>query len=286
MKIGLLISYTPADIALCKRIGFKSCQLRIAPGSALDLAKCQEKDVLAAKEEMQKNDIEVSAIGDYPNNLDPDPVKRGNSIAHMERLMRVAELLGTNTICTFAGRIPDKDIPDNIPAFKEVYAPLAKKLEDRGLRMAFETCPMFHYFPFRGVNIAYTPRAWDLMFDAVPSPALGLEYDPSHLICLLMDYIEIVYRYGKRIYHVHAKDAEVVERNVKRNGILEPGAVRHRTPGMGQVNWPQLISALRENGYTGNLDIEGRHDPIFHGKTEEEGLRISYNYLRNFVPQE
>jgi hypothetical protein len=29
-----------------------------------------------------------------------------------------------------------------------------------------------------------------------------------------------------------------------------------------------LISALRENGYAGNLDIEGRHDPIFHGKSE------------------
>jgi len=286
MKIGLLIQYSQADIALCKRVGFKSCELLVGPGSALDPAKCHEKDILAAKEEMQKQGIEVSAVGSYPNNLDPDPVKRAANVAHMERLMRVAELFGINTICTFAGRIPDKDIPDNIPAFKEVFGPLAKKLEDRGLRLAFENCPMFHYFPFRGVNIAYTPRAWDLMFDAVPSPALGLEYDPSHLICLLMDYIEIVYRYGKKIFHVHAKDAEVVERNVKLNGILEPGAVRHRTPGMGQVDWPLLISALRENGYSGNLDIEGRHDPIFHGKNEEEGLRISYNCLAKLVPQE
>jgi sugar phosphate isomerase/epimerase len=84
---------------------------------------------------------------------------------------------------------------------------------------------------------------------------------------------------------VHAKDAEVVERNVKLNGILEPGAVRHRTPGMGQVNWPRLISALRETGYASNLDIEGRHDPIYHGKTEEEGLRLSCNFLSTFVPQ-
>ena len=94
-----------------------------------------------------------------------------------------------------------------------------------------------------------------------------------------MDYIGIVHEFGDRIYHVHAKDAEVVDRNVKRYGILEPGAVRHRMPGLGQVDWPSLISALVEMGYDGNLDIEGRHDPVYRDDREEEGLLTAFKHL-------
>ena len=121
------------------------------------------------------------------------------------------------------------------------------------------------------------------MFDAVPSESLGIEYDPSHLICLLIDYLWVVREYASRIYHVHAKDAEVLWHNVHRDGILEPGAVRHRMPGLGDVDWSKLISVLLEAGYTGNLDIEGRHDPIFRDETEEEGLRLAVKHLSALV---
>lgn len=128
-----------------------------------------------------------------------------------------------------------KDIADNIPAFKEVSSPIVKQAEDRGIRIAFENCSIFHYFSFRGINIACCPRDWDLTFDAIPSETIGLEYDPSHLICLLIDYVEIIYKYGSKIPHVHAKDAGLLKKNIRVKGILEPGAVRHRTPGYGDV---------------------------------------------------
>ena len=123
-----------------------------------------------------------------------------------------------------------KDIPDNIPVFKEVFSPIVKQAEDKGIRIAFENCPLFHYFPFRGINIACCPRVEDLMFDAIPSETIRLEYDPSHLICLVIDYVEIIYKYGAKISHVHTKDAELLKRNIRVKGILEPGAVRHGTP--------------------------------------------------------
>lgn len=103
-----------------------------------------------------------------------------------------------------------KDIPDNTPAFKGVFSPIVKQAEDKGIRIAFENYPMFHYFPFRGINIVCCPRVEDLMVDAILSETIGLEYDPSHLICLLIDYVEIIYKCGAKISHVYAKDAELL----------------------------------------------------------------------------
>jgi len=283
VKIGLLVRYTDAEVEFLTRHGFGSLQLLIWPGDPLDPKTTSKRRLLAARDRLAEEGLEVSAIGSYGNSLDPDGRKARAQQRHLERLMDVCEMFGVKTLSTFAGRDPEKSIPDNIPAFKRVFTPLAKKAEDRGLQIAFENCPMFHAHPFRGVNIAYTPAAWDLMFDAVPSPALGLEYDPSHLVCLLIDPIDVIYRYGPKIMHVHAKDAEVVWRTVRRNGILEPGAVRHRMPGLGQVDWGRTVSALVETGYTGNLDIEGRHDPVFRGDREEQGLLISLKHLAQFV---
>jgi sugar phosphate isomerase/epimerase len=285
MRIGLVASFTEDDLRVIERLGLKSAELVIAPGSALDPARVREDELRRARERLDALGIEISAIGYYANNLDPNEKVRQQNIAHLRSLMRLCPILGTETLCTFAGRVPEKDIPENIPLFKGVFAPLACELEERGLRLAFENCPMFHHFPFRGINIAYTPRAWDLMFDAVQSRALGLEFDPSHLVCLLIDYLAIVREYGSRIFHVHAKDAEVVQHVCERDGILEPGAVRHRMPGLGSVDWARLISALCEGGYRGNLDIEGRHDPVFKDELEEEGLRIAVKHLSQFVPE-
>lgn len=286
MKIGYLCRYSPEEIEFATSAGFESIQLLIWPGDPLDPTETDEAEILKAKEQYDEAGIEISALGCYINQLDPDEQQAKENQDYFRMLFNVAELMEVDCIGAFAGRNPELDIPDNIPLFKEVWTPTAAMAEDRGLKIAFENCPMFHYFPFRGVNIAYTPRAWDPMFEEVPSPALGLEYDPSHLICLLMDYLQVIYDYGDRIHHVHAKDAEVVWRNVKKYGITEPGAVRHRTPGMGDADWAKIVSALLEVGYEGNLDIEGRHDPIFKAARENEGLVISLQHLQQFTKPE
>ena len=283
MKIGLLVRYCEEDLALLARHGFGSCELLVAPGDVLDPAKASSGTIDRARDDLAARGIEISAIGHYGNNLDPDVKKRQANSRHLQRLLKLCTRMDVDTLCTFAGRDPGKDIADNIPMFKRVFTPLAKRAEDAGLRIGFENCPMFHWFPFRGINIAYCPRAWDAMFDAVPSPALGLEYDPSHLICMLIDPLETIHRYGDRIVHVHAKDAELIDRELRVNGLLEPGSLRHRMPGMGDVDWPKVVSALRENGYHGNLDIEGRHDPVYQGEHEEEGLVIAMKTLGRLV---
>ena len=54
----------------------------------------------------------------------------------------------------------------------------------------------------------------------------------------------------------------------------------HRTPGFGDTNWVDVISALRKGGYRGSIDIEGWHDPVYRDDLEMTGQVHSLNYLK------
>ena len=273
MKIGLLVHSQTPEIDLLTELGFESCELLVLPGAGKPAALLREIDGI------RDRGVEVSSVGHYGNALSPDPAVKRAALATLRSVIDLAAEAGVPVVGSFAGRDPEKSAEDNLPAFKRTWRPLVARAEDRGVTIAIENCPMFHGHPFRGINIAFTPRIWDLMFEALPSDHLALEYDPSHLVCLQIDYLQIVRDYGPKIAHVHAKDAEVLWHNVRRNGVFEHDAVRHRMPGLGQVDWPALVSALVESGYAGPLDIEGRHDPVFGGEREAEGLVIAKRTL-------
>jgi sugar phosphate isomerase/epimerase len=279
-----MIRYTHEDIALLQRLGLTTCQLIIWPGDPLSptdgSGPTQWHD---ARLHLDTLGITVNAIGAHLNHLDPDPALAARNQAHLASLIQAAPILGCDVIGTFAGRDPELPIEQNIPAFRAAFTPLCQQAEDTGIRLAIENCPMFLGWPFRGINFAHTPAAWDLMFDAVTSPALGLEYDPSHLICQLIDPVSVIRRYGSKIFHAHAKDAEIEPHALQQYGILDRRTTRHRMPGLGQADWPSIIYELQRTGYTGNLDIEGRHDPEYTGNREEEGLRIAVQALQRAI---
>jgi len=286
-RIGYLTRYSYEELEWAAKYGFGSVEILCWPGNALDPAVTEAAEIDRAARHMRDLGIEVSAVGYYPNMLDADLEKRQANIKHLYSVMTLAERLGAPVVGTFAGRVdPAKDVADSIPAFTEVFTPIARDAEKRNLKVAFENCPADHLIRgTRGGNIAYLPRGFDLMFAAVDSLALGIEYDPSHLVCLMMDYVDFIYRFGKRIYHVHAKDAEVNWNKVREAGVSQDnhGWCRHRTPGYGEVNFARMYSALIETGYEGNLDIEGLHDAVFNKERERQGLLFSLNHLRQVV---
>ena len=67
-----------------------------------------------------------------------------------------------------------------MPAVKKVWGGLAKRAEDKGVRIAWENCDMGGWWHDVRWNIAHSPTAWEMMFNEVPSDALGLEWEPCH----------------------------------------------------------------------------------------------------------
>lgn len=284
MKYGVYAPFLPEVITLLKEVGAKSIELACWPGSHTD-AEIMLKDKGRYEEvvsTISSNGLEISALGYYSNNLDPDISKREANNRYLMRLIDLASQMGVKVVSTFAGRVPDKDIQENIPIFKEVFIPIVKYAEDKGIKIAIENCPMMHGFPFRGINIAYTPEAWELMFDAIPSPNLGIEYDPSHLYWLQIDYIDAIYNFGDKIFHVHAKDTEIMYNKLAKVGIYSSGWWRYRIPGWGEINWQKVIASLMDVGYDGSIDIE-HEDPVFSGSRAKEGLVLGLKHLAQFI---
>jgi len=222
----------------------------------------------------------ISSIGVYGNPLG-DEAEDAETRKAWRSLIDNAHHFGAGVVCGFAGRVRHKPIPDSMKTFAKVFGPLAKRAEDKGVKIAFENCDMGGNWNTGDWNIAHNPTAWEMMFDAVPSEALGLEWEPCHQMVNLIDPIPQLRKWAKRIHHVHGKDATVMWDVVSEYGI---GGVRpfayHRTPGFGDTNWADVISELRLQGFKGAIDIEGWHDPVYREELEMTGQVHALDYLK------
>jgi len=227
----------------------------------------------------------ISSLGMFGN-----PLQDEEALRSWERCIDTAHLFGTKLVAGFAGAVEGKPLPESMPRFKEVWSELARRAEDRGVRIAFENCDMGGWWHDVRWNIAHSPAAWEMMFNEVPSDALGLEWEPCHQMVSLIDPLPQLRKWIHKVYHVHGKDANIAWDVVKTSGIRGGRPyVWHRTPGFGDTNWTDVISILRMGGYRGTIDIEGWHDPVYNGDMEMTGQVHGLNYLKqcrggSFVP--
>src|SRR5215211_3046233 len=155
--------------------GFDGTVLNAHRSSPLDVHNLGDAGIANIQDILARKNIGISSVADMSLNLlHPDDNERNSMIAYARDLVDLSAKLGVNLVSMFGGRDPEKSVEDNIPRFKEVFTPLAEYAGERGVRIAFENCPLFEEFPYRGRNIAYAPDIWDMMFDAVPSMSLGI----------------------------------------------------------------------------------------------------------------
>jgi len=235
----------------------------------------------------QKN-VFISALGYYPNPLDPDTEKAEYYREHLKTLIRAAAKVGVPVVNTFIGRDPAKNTTDNLKTYAEVWPGIVKIAEENNVKIGIENCPMFFSndeWP-GGKNLATTPAIWDKMFAIIPSPVLGINYDPSHLVWQMMDHIKPIYDYKDRLHHIHLKDAKVYADKLNRVGIMANPLEYHspKLPGLGDVNWRAFFAALTDVRYRGPVCIEVE-DKAYEGSIEDVQAAIltSRNYLRQYL---
>jgi sugar phosphate isomerase/epimerase len=149
-----------------------------------------------------------------------------------------------------------------VVAFREA----ASLADDAGLRLAIEP------HPFRWVSCA---QALMRLVERTGAPALGLNFDPSHLFPGGDMPHYAVHVAGNRVFHTHLSDND--------------GATNaHWRPGRGKVDWVATLGALAAIGYAGPLSLEledapgASHrgglteaDPVF-----DEEMRRAAEFLR------
>jgi sugar phosphate isomerase/epimerase len=220
--------------------------------------------------------------------LSPHQEEAETAVAQIRRVMEATAALGLSRFNTFVGRDWTKSVDENWPRFLDTWGPLVDLADKLQVNIGIENCPMIFgtdEWP-GGKNLAHSPGIWRRMFTDLPSPRFGLNFDPSHLVWLQMDYLSPLREFASRIFHVHAKDVRVDRHLLDQWGILAYPKLYHtpKLPGTGDVDWGRFFSQLGDAGYRGPVCVEVE-DRIFEGSLENRilSLKQSHNYLRQFI---
>lgn len=232
--------------------------------------------------------VEISATSYYPNPLDPDPEKRRAILEHLKAVIRASHRLGVNMVGTFIGRDQTKTVEENLELVGQVWPELISLAESLGVKLAIENCPMLfgaEQWP-GGQNIMTTPENWRRVFELLPSPNLGLNFDPSHFVWQMMDYVKPVYEFRDKIFHIHFKDIKLYPDRLNEVGTMAYPLefMQPKLPGLGDVRWDRFVSALTDIGYDGAACIEVE-DRSFEGSDGKiwDSLVLSKRYMEQFV---
>lgn len=252
------------------------------------------------KDLLKKYDLKISALACHGNPVHPNKETAQKFHNDFVNAMKVAVLLGVDTIIGFSGCPGDCETSKNpnwvtcawppdylevldwqwnevlIPYWKQT-ALLAKKIGIK--KIAFEMHPGF---------CVYNPETLMKLRRAV-GDIIGANFDPSHLFWQGIDPCEAIKELGDAIYHFHAKDTKTDKANVAKNGVLdtkEYGDILNRswvfrTVGYGHSKdeWNNIISTLKAIGYDGAISIE-HEDGLMSPK---EGLEKAISFLKETI---
>src|SRR5262245_55606759 len=243
---------------------------RYAGVTHVDVTNFTDQQALHVRELARIHGVAISGLGYYPNPLDADPEHRRTVVDHLRKAISAARRVGVHVVNPFIGRDPAKSVDDNWPLLQEVWPALVRHAESENVRIGIENCPMLFTrdeWP-GGKNLATTPAIWKRLFEAIPSPNLGLNYDPSHLIWQHIDYVRCIREFGTKIVHFHAKDTRIDEDMLYAVGSTGLGWHTPKLPGLGDIHWGRIFSVLTDTGYQGPVCIEVE-DRAYEGSLED-----------------
>ena len=222
--------------------------------------------------------------------VSPDAAKRsGSAQAHAQYVRSAAAAGARNFLAVVIPKEHGRAREENFAFAVDGYSQLARAIEGSGARLVIEGWPgAWPYFS----SLACTPAEYRAFLAAVGSPALGINFDPSHLLRMRIDPARFAREFGSRIHHVHAKDTLFLEEGMYEHGNLQRSAVgkphafgglswRYAIPGGGAVPWATVLAALKEAKYDGVVSVE-MEDEDFAGTEEAEkrGLCEAIRFLR------
>lgn len=129
-----------------------------------------------------------------------------------------------------------------------------------------------------------TPESYRATLAESGSKAIGINYDPSHLVRMGIDPIRFVDEFAESVFHVHGKDTEVIPEALYEFGTEQPSTHapghgfgsttwRYTIPGHGCVRWVRAFEILKERGYQGCVSIE-LEDENFNGTEAGEKFAL------------
>ncbi len=260
---------------------------RYAGTSHIDVDGISDAQASEIADSIASKGLELSGLGYYPNPLHPDPDHARMVIDHLKKVIVAAGKMNVPVVNTFMGADAAKSQDENWETATKVWPEIIACAEENGVKIAIENCPMIFSrdeWP-SGHNLAYNPKIWRRMFEEF-GETIGLNFDPSHLVWLMIDIESAIMEFGERFYFFQAKDVMIDAEGLYDNGTLSSGIGWQipRLPGLGDVDWQRLFSAMWRVGYDGPIIIE-HEDRRFEGTDElvKRGFLLARDVLSPYV---
>ncbi len=218
---------------------------------------------------------------DAPDNkgmISKDAGRRKAAIERNAELVRTCAALGSmNYFLVMLPEDPALPRAENFAYMVESFGEFAPVLEQSNAKLVIEG------WPGPGA-LCCTPEGYRAFFKEVPSPTMGVNYDPSHLIRMNIDHLRFLREFGDRVFHVHGKDTELLDDQLYEYGSEQPPTFgkpqpfagmtwRYTIPGHGISHWGAIFRILQEKQYQGAVSIE-LEDANFHRDPDAEKLGI------------
>lgn len=232
--------------------------------------------------------------GRAPGLLSTDESRRKEGLESLKKdLSAIAEHGGHTYFTVLAPDHKAQPRQETFQVFTEVYPEVVAHAEQCNVQIAIEPWPGPR--PYYG-NLGCSPETLRRIFAAIPSPNLGICFDPSHFVRMQIDYMRVLSEFGDRIRHVHLKDTEIQDDKLYEMGIAGEsfgrtyacgeGWWRYTIPGEGEVEWVALLHRLEDCGYDGVLSIE-LEDHYYWATPElqQEGILRARDYIDQFLKE-
>jgi sugar phosphate isomerase/epimerase len=243
---------------------------------------CAERHALLARHGLKLRAISAHLVGQAVcDNIDarhqailpprvwgngrPEDVRK-RAADEMMRTAHAAKNLGVKIVNGFTGSkiwpwaysfppVSDAQIEDGFADFAARWNPILDEFKRCKVRFALEVHP---------TEIAFDTASAARTLEAIGHrPEFGFNFDPSHFGYQGVDYVGFIRRFGKRIFHVHMKDAHWSKTPTEAGvfgGHTKFGDARRfwdfRSPGCGSIDFEAIIRALNDVGYDGPLSVE------------------------------
>jgi sugar phosphate isomerase/epimerase len=259
---------------------------RYAGTSHIDVANLSASQAKDLRAEIDSKGLHISGLGYYPNPLHPDAAHREQVIGHLGHVIVAAGRMGVPFVNTFMGGDAARTQDENWERALEIWPGIVRQAQDNGVRLTIENCPMIFSrdeWP-GGHNIAWSPYIWRRILEQW-SGTIGLNFDPSHLVWLMIDHERFIREFGPHILHFQAKDLMIDRDGLYERGTLSAGIGWQipRLPGLGDVDWGLIFSALYRAGFDADVIIE--HEDRGFETTDElikRGFLLARDILRPY----
>jgi sugar phosphate isomerase/epimerase len=113
MKLGFYTNYDEKTVEFAHKVGFRSMELSAWPDSSLNADKVTDRRLKEVKKDLKEHDIEISALGYYPNYLDHNKTNAKEAARYFRKVLELANRMEVDVVSSRRSSPPSARKPKN-----------------------------------------------------------------------------------------------------------------------------------------------------------------------------